>query len=75
MALDTAQKRAAVPGVARPWMRSISPDVGKGREWRASAGLSYPVANFQAPAGPTAARLLLINPPGLDGGLGTGLTL
>jgi len=47
MALDTAQKRAAVPGVGRPWMRSISPDSGKGREWRSSVGLSYPVANFQ----------------------------
>lgn len=49
MALDTAAKRQAVPGVARPWMRGQLPSAGKGREWRSSAGLSYPVANFQAP--------------------------
>lgn len=49
MALDTAAKRQAVPGVGRPWMRGQFPSVGKGREWRSSAALSYPVANFQAP--------------------------
>ena len=30
-------------------MRGQFPDVAKGREWRSSIGLSYPVANFQAP--------------------------
>ncbi len=49
MALDTAAKRAAVAGVGRPWMRGQFPSAGKGREWRSSVGLSYPVANFQAP--------------------------
>ena len=49
MALDSAAKRQAVPGAGRPWMRGQLPAVGKGREWRSSAGLSYPVANFQAP--------------------------
>lgn len=75
MALDSAAKRQAVPGVGRPWMRGQLPSVGKGREWRSSAGLSYPVANFQTPAGGTVNRLLLINPPGLDGGFGAGLSL
>lgn len=56
MALDTAAKRQAVPGVGRPWMRGQFPSAGKGREWRSSAGLSYPVANFEAPpAAPAAA--------------------
>lgn len=49
MALDSAAKRQAVPGVGRPWMRGQFPSVGKGREWRSSAALSYPVANFQSP--------------------------
>lgn len=49
MALDTAAKRQAVPGVGRPWMRGQFPSAGKGREWRSSAALSYPVADFQAP--------------------------
>ena len=48
MALDSAAKRQAVPGVGRPWMRGQFPAVGKGREWRSSAGMSYPVANFQS---------------------------
>ena len=49
MALDSATKRQAIPGVGRPWMRVKLPAVGKGREWRSSTGLTYPVANFQAP--------------------------
>jgi len=47
MALDSAAKRAAVPGVGRPWMRSQQFDSGKGRAWRASVGNAYPVANFE----------------------------
>lgn len=52
MALDSAAKRQAVPGAGRPWMRGQSPSAGKGREWRSSVGVSYPVADFQgAPVG------------------------
>ncbi len=47
MALDSAAKRQSVPGAGRPWMRGQLPSVGKGREWRSSAGLSYPVADFE----------------------------
>jgi len=50
MALDSAQKRQAVPGAGRPWMRGQFPDVAKGRAWRSSVGLSYPVAAFAADA-------------------------
>lgn len=75
MALDSAAKRQAVSGVGRPWMRGQFPSTGKGREWRSSVGLSYPVADFQSPAGGTVNRLLLIDPPGLDGGFGTGLSI
>jgi hypothetical protein len=42
MAIDTSQKRAAVPGVARPFMRSIVPTLVKDAAWRYSVGLSYP---------------------------------
>lgn len=63
MALDTAAKRAAVPGVGRPWMRGQLPSLGKGREWRSSTGLSYPVADFQAPT--------VFVPPVVVGGLTT----
>ena len=49
MALDSKAKRFAVPGVARPWMRTQYPDAALGREARASIGNAYPVANFQAP--------------------------
>jgi len=49
MALDSKAKRAAVPGVGRPWMRSQYQDVTLGRAARASIGNAYPVANFQAP--------------------------
>jgi len=48
VALDSAAKRQAVSGAARPWMRGQFPSAGKGREWRSSVGLTYPVANFQA---------------------------
>ena len=53
MAMDSARKRKAVPGVLRPWMRSNGNDATVGREWRASIGGAYPVANFQAPGGIT----------------------
>ena len=52
MALDSAAKRQAVPGVGRPWMRGQFPSAAKDREWRSSTGLSYPVADFQGAAPP-----------------------
>ena len=53
MSLDSKEKRVAVLGVARPWMRDVFPVTGKDREWRSAVGLSYPVANFQSPSGVT----------------------
>jgi len=50
-AIDSEAKRKAIPGVARPWMRSQGNDGSAGRAWRASSGNAYPVANFQAPGG------------------------
>ncbi len=41
MAIDTAQKRHAVPGVGRPFMRSQLPVAAKNAGWRASVGLSF----------------------------------
>jgi len=70
MAIDTPVKRAAVPGAGRPWMRSQSPVAGKTREWRASVGNAYPVANFQDPSG-VAEQLLSIG-SNLTGGTGPG---
>lgn len=46
MALDSATKRQAIPGVGRPWMRVKKTDSGVGRAWRASVAHSYPVADF-----------------------------
>lgn len=60
MALDSAQKRQAVPGVGRPWLRSQFPEATPTREWRASVGNSYPVANFEAPTGAAPTKLLQI---------------
>ncbi len=56
--IDTAAKRQAIPGVGRPWMRGQFPSVGKGREWRSSAALSYPVANFEGEAASTGGKFL-----------------
>lgn len=50
MALDSKQKRMAVPGVGRPWMRAQNTDVAKDGPWRACVGLSYPVVAFILPA-------------------------
>lgn len=52
MALDSAAKRQAVPGAGRPYMRGQLPAAAAGREWRSSAGLSYPVSDFQTPTVP-----------------------
>lgn len=73
MALDTREKRENVPGVGRPWMRAHHTETID-EQWRISVGLGYG-GNALSPAGGTVNRLLLINPPGLDGGFGTGLSL
>lgn len=48
MALDSKQKRMAVPGVGRPWLRSNYSDTAKDGPWRASVGNVYPVTTFAA---------------------------
>ena len=55
MALNSKEKRIAVLGVARHWMRDVFPVSGKDWEWRSSVGLSYPVDNCQSPSGVTIA--------------------
>ena len=41
MALDDKEKRAAVLGVGRPWMRSHFPVATPDQEWRMSVGNTY----------------------------------
>jgi hypothetical protein len=72
--IDTREKRAAVLGVARPWMRSKFPQASKDQEWRMASGNTYG-GNALSPGPAGVNRLLLINPPGLDGGFGTGFSL
>ena len=46
MALDNQQKRMAVPGVGRPWMRAQYPVATPTVAWRSSIGNVYPVVDF-----------------------------
>ena len=41
MAIDDKEKRVAVLGVARPWMRDTFPIATPDEEWRASSGNAY----------------------------------
>lgn len=41
MALDDKEKRAAVLGVGRPWMRDKFPVATPDEEWRISSGNAY----------------------------------
>jgi hypothetical protein len=41
MAIDTKEKRAAVLGVARPWMRDKLPVETPDQEWRMVSGNAY----------------------------------
>jgi len=41
MAIDSKEKRAAVLGVARPWMRDKFPVATPDEEWRMSSGNAY----------------------------------
>ena len=41
MAIDSKEKRAAVIGVGRPWMRDKFPVAAPDEEWRISSGNAY----------------------------------
>jgi len=41
MAIDSKEKRAAVLGVGRPWMRDKFPIATPDEEWRISSGNAY----------------------------------
>jgi len=41
MALDDPEKRKAVMGVGRPWMRVVEPVATPDEEWRISVGNAY----------------------------------
>ncbi len=41
MAIDSKEKRAAVLGVARPWMRDLLPIATPDEEWRLNVGHAY----------------------------------
>ena len=66
MALDSKEKRIAVLGVARPWMRDVFPVATPDEEWRISVGNAYG-GNALSPV--TGGRIMgsLIGPSGLVG--------
>lgn len=41
MAIDDREKRAAIPGVGRPYMRGKLPVAAKDQEWRIASGNAY----------------------------------
>lgn len=41
MALDSQEKRMAVVGIGRPWLRSKFPIAAPDEQWRSSSGLTY----------------------------------
>ena len=51
MALDTREKRQAVKGVGRPWLRGPLPIATPDVEWRATVGNTYGANGFEAPVG------------------------
>ena len=72
MALDSKEKRAGVFGVARPWMRDLLPIATPDEEWRMNVGNAYG-GNALSPPVAGGNRLLLVHPPGMDGGFGLSL--
>ncbi len=68
MAIDTKEKRAAVLGVGRPWMRDKFPVATPDEEWRISSGNAYGGNALSAGGGPTG-RIMssLVNCGGLAG--------
>lgn len=65
MALDSKEKRAAVLGVGRPWMRDKFPVATPDEEWRISSGNAYGGNALTAAGG--AAILNVIGSGGLVG--------
>jgi len=70
MTIDTRAKRAAILGVARPWMRNKLPNTAMDLLWRASTGnttLPTGVTDIDPPEGwgSTIIKLPLIKPLGL----------
>ena len=65
MAIDSKEKRAAVLGVARPWMRDKFPVATPDEEWRISSGNAYGGNALSVGAG----RIMssLVNSGGLAG--------
>lgn len=51
MAIDTKEKRAAVLGVGRPYMRDKFPVATPDEEWRISSGNAYGGNALSPPAG------------------------
>jgi len=66
MAIDNKEKRAAVLGVARPWMRDKFPRAASDEEWRISSGNAYG-GNALAPAVTGRIMSSLVNAGGLVG--------
>ena len=67
--IDTRAKRAAVVGIARPWMRTHEP-AANSAEWRSSVGLTY-YGLAQSELSLNAARLDGANDPALEVARGT----
>lgn len=55
MAIDTVEKRYAVMGVGRPYMRVVFPIATPDEEWRISVGNAYGGNALSAGAGPAVA--------------------
>lgn len=66
MAIDSREKRAAITGVGRPYMRDKLPVAAKDQEWRIASGNAYG-GNALSPA--VGGRIMgsLIGPSGLVG--------
>lgn len=58
-------------GAGRVFMRAQFPIATPDEQWRIGAGIAY-AGNALSPPAAGTNRLLLLNPPGLDGGFGTG---
>ena len=59
MALDDKEKRAAVIGVGRPWMRDKFPVATPDEEWRISSGNAYG-GNALTPVATTVPKMALL---------------
>jgi len=57
MAIDNQEKRQAVLGVARPWMRNVFPIATPDEEWRMNVGNTYGGNGLAPPVGNAAVPL------------------